>query len=247
MAAARRLGLIGCGRIGAAVVTAWRAGALPGWDIAAVLVQRAGVARAHPRCTADPGAFFAAAPDLVVEVAGPKALASHGEAALRGCELWTASAAALADDALHARLRAAAAAGGHRLRLLAGAIAGLDGIAAYAACGDMALHLDIDLPPGPGPAQLRFEGTVRDAALRFPDQVNVAVTAALAGPGLDATTIAVRHPGPVPPHRLALRARGACGELVVELRPTLHQGMHPVAANVVAALRSAGEPAVWIG
>jgi aspartate dehydrogenase len=78
---------------------------------------------------------------------------------------------------------------------------------------------------------------VREAAARFPDAVNVAVAAALSGPGLDAAHVRVRHPGPVPRHRLALQAESAAGSLRVEVSPQLSQGAHPVACNVIAALR----------
>ncbi|MFO1325968.1 MAG: aspartate dehydrogenase domain-containing protein [Rubrivivax sp.] len=244
-AAARRLGLIGCGRIGAPVLRAWRDGALPGWQLAAVLARQArasdGIA-----VTDDAEAFFSTPFDLVVDCAGPHALAAHGERALAHAELWTVGAAALADAALAQRLQAAADGSGHRLRLLHGAFAGLDGVAAAAVDPAATLELDIDLPPGDAPAGLVFSGSVRDAARRFPDALNVAVAAAWAGPGLDATTIRVHAPGPTPPHRLALRARSRGGMLTLAVQPQLSPGQHPVADAIVAALRQALRP-VWAG
>ncbi len=241
----RRLGLIGHGRIAAPVLEAWRRGALPGWQVCSVLVRQ-------PRADDDPlfttglEAFMATRPERVVELAGPTALATVGEAVLRQAELWTISAAALADAALHQRLEAAARAGGHRLRILPGAFAGLDGVAASAVAPNHRLSLQIDLPPGPGPAQTRFSGTVREAARRYPNAVNVAVAAALAGPGLDATQVEVRHPGPVAKHRLALQADSAAGQLRVEVTPDLGQGVHPVASSVIAALQRETQ-VVWVG
>jgi aspartate dehydrogenase len=76
--------------------------------------------------------------------------------------------------------------------------------------------------------------------------VNVAVAAALAGPGLDATSIEVWHPGPVARNRLVLRAQSAAGTLQVEVQPELGQGVHPVACNVIAALRREMQ-VVWVG
>ena len=79
---ARRLGLVGCGRIGAPVLAAWRAGQLPGWEICSVLVRGA-----RPRddglFTTDLDQFLSTAPELVVEVAGPSVLAAVGESVLR--------------------------------------------------------------------------------------------------------------------------------------------------------------------
>lgn len=247
-AAPHRLGLIGCGRIGAPVLRAWREGALPGWQLVAVLARH----RHEPAAAGgiavsdDAERFFATPLDLIVDAAGPQALAQHGERALAVAELWSVGAAALADAALAQRLRAAAERGGHRLRLLSGAFAGLDGVAAAAVDAAATLELDIELPPGEGAASVLFRGSVRDAAQRHPNELNVAVAAALAGPGLDATTISVRAPGPVARHRLALRADSRYGSLALNVHPQLAPGEHPVAACIVAALRQALAP-VWVG
>lgn len=242
---ARRLGLVGLGRIGAPVLAAWEAGRLAGWEICSVLVRNDRPA-ANALITADLEAFLAAAPDLVVEVAGPRALASVGESVLRRCDLWTTSASALADDALLRRLEATGRIHGHRLRILAGALAGLDGVAAAMAAPDAALDLKVELLPGPAPAETRYVGSVREAARRFPDAVNVAVSAALAGPGLDATRVEVRHPGPVARNRLSLHAASAIGSLHVEVEPELGRGVHPVACSVIAALQRETQ-VVWVG
>ena len=241
----RRLGLVGCGRIGGRVFDACRTGELPGWQVCGVLVRQADAARGAP-CTTDLDTFVSTRPDLVLELAGPPALATLGEALLRVTDVWTISAAALADEALRQRLESVAHASAHRLRILPGAFAGLDGVAASAAAPGATLTLVIDLPPGPEAAEVRFRGTVREAARLFPDAVNVAVAAALAGPGLDATRIEVRHPGPVPRHRLALHATSAAGHVRVEVEPDLGQGVHPVACSVIAALRREGS-AIRVG
>jgi predicted dinucleotide-utilizing enzyme len=66
-------------------------------------------------------------PDLVLECASQQAVAQYGEAVLaRGWHLAVISTGALADSALEQRLRQA----GGRLTLLAGAVAGIDGLAA---------------------------------------------------------------------------------------------------------------------
>ena len=246
-AQARRLALVGCGRIGAPVLAAWEAGQLPGWEIVSVLVRREQPGRGN-LFTTDAATLLTARPDVVVEVAGPLALAAVGEQVLRVADLWTTSAAALADAGLLLRLETAGREGSHRLRILPGAFAGLDGVAASNIVPGNTLHLDIELMPGPAPAQHRFSGSVREAALLFPDSVNVAVAAALAGPGLDATRIAVRHPGPVARNRLILRAESAAGTLRVEVQPQVSQGqgVHPVACSVVAALRREMQ-VVWVG
>jgi aspartate dehydrogenase len=218
---------------------------LPGWEIVAVLVRRAEPARGS-LFTTDGATLLAARPDVVVEVAGPPVLIAIGEQAMRVADVWTTSAAALVDTAVLQRLEAAGRETSHRLRILPGAFAGLDGVAAAAAAPGHTLHLDIELMPGPAPAQHRFSGSVREAARLFPDSVNVAVAAALAGPGLDATRIDVRHPGPVARNRLALHAQSAAGTLRVEVQPQVSQGVHPVACSVIAALQREMK-VVWVG
>lgn len=245
MNANRRLALVGCGRIGAPVLAAWQAGELPGWQIVSVLVRHAEPQRGD-LFTTDVATLLAARPDVVVEVAGPPALAAVGEQVLRAADLWTTSPAALADATLLQRLETAGRETGHRLRILPGAFAGLDGVATANATPGATLHLDIELMPGPAPAQHRFSGSVREAAALFPNSVNVAVAAALAGPGLDATTIEVCHPGPVPRNRLALHAESAAGSLHVEVEPDVMQGVHPVASSVLAALHRETQ-VVWVG
>jgi aspartate dehydrogenase len=189
--------------------------------------------------------FFEQKFDVIVEAAGPQALAEHGVRALGIADVWTVSGTALADAQLFEELQKAGASSGHRLRLVSGAIAGLDGVAAAAVDPSMQLDLSIDLAPGDAPAGTVFTGTVREAAKRYPDSVNVAVAAALAGPGLDRARIAVTNPTG-PRHRLALRAQSRFGALGAWTEPRLAPDAHPVAASLIAALRRELQT-VWAG
>lgn len=155
---------------------------------------------------------LATRPETVVECAGHGALASHGAAVLRaGHDLIAASVGALADDGLRADLLAAARAGQARLHLPAGAIGGIDLIAAARAGGACTLHYTGTKPPAAwrgsaaeavcdlsdlrSPVEL-FRGSAREAALAYPRNANVAAMLALAGPGLDATGVTlIADPG----------------------------------------------------
>jgi aspartate dehydrogenase len=216
-------------------VQASRDGGLAGWEIAGVLTR-----------SLSPDSFFLNAYDLIIEAAGPAALAMHGARALAIADVWTVSGTALADERLFRDLESMARNSGHRLRLVSGAIAGLDGIAAAAIDPSMRLSLSIDLPPTDARHGASFKGTVREAAQRFPDGVNVAVAAALAGPGLDQVEIEVSNPGRVERHRLALTAESRFGSLAAWVEPRLAPGSHPVAACLVAALRRELQ-AIWAG
>lgn len=241
----RRLGIIGFGSIASPVIDCWRDGGLPGWTIAGILA-RGSRQRGSLRSIDDADAFFSQPFDLIVEAAGPPALAAHGKRALRAADVWTVSAAALADATLFAELKDACAETGHRLRVMSGAIAGLDGVAMASVDPAAELVLEIELPPGEGPRALVFSGTVREAAVRFPDSVNVAAAAALAGPGLDKTQIRVFHPGPVPRHRLSLSITSCFGVVHASVEPLRGPGVHPVAACLIAALRAELQ-SMWIG
>lgn len=208
-----RLGLIGYGTI--ARTLAGHLGAVSGIEAVTVLV-RPGREADVPAAFADGAipvaavstveALLAAAPGFVVECAGHSAVEAFVPAVLRaGLDVVVVSIGALADDALHARLREAAAAGGARMILPAGAVGGIDILAALSAGGgDLAVRYTgtkppkawtgtpadtvVDLAALDRPAVI-FEGTARAAATAYPKNANVAATLALAGAGFEATRV----------------------------------------------------------
>lgn len=149
--------------------------------------------------------LLAARPDLVVECAGHEAVRLHGPAVLRaGVPLMVVSIGALANRETEAALRQAEAEGGARLILPAGAVGGMDALAAASLGGlDSVTYRArkpaqawkgspaeqvVDLDTLTEPATF-FRGTAREAAMAFPKNSNVAATVALAGIGFDATTV----------------------------------------------------------
>lgn len=143
--------------------------------------------------------------DLAADCAGHPALRQHGAAILsRGTDLITVSVGALGDKALYDDLAAAAHEGGSQLRVVSGAIGALDVLAA-ANVGALSSVTYRGRKPPRGwrgsPAEdklelvsltepaVHFTGSARDAALEYPKNANVAASVALAGPGLDATTV----------------------------------------------------------
>jgi predicted dinucleotide-utilizing enzyme len=161
-----RIGVIGAGRIGGAVIAHLRAGGPA--SLVAVLRR----SPAAPGETADPVAFLARDLDLILDCAGPRALATLGPAALGRAEVWS---------------------------------------------------------PG---------------ARAHPDRVNVAVAAALAGPGIDATRLLLRGTGPGGAHRLSLATACSFGRVraSVTLAPPRDGALHPAAASLIAALQARLRP-----
>ena len=145
------------------------------------------------------------APDIVVECAGQGAVETMAGPLLEaGLPVVVASIGALADDALRMRLERIASSAGGRLILPAGAIGGIDLLAALAPAGDLAVSYEGRKPPGawagtPAESQVElshieapmviFEGDAREAARTYPKNANVAATLALAGAGFEATKV----------------------------------------------------------
>lgn len=181
----------------------------------------------------DPAALAALGPDLVVEAAGRDSVAVWGPAAFAaGADFAVSSTSALVDDALRDRLLAQAQARGLRLLVPPGALGGIDALAAAARLPLDRVRHEIAKPPAAwagtaaeGLCDLAglaapftfFEGSARDAAAAFPQNANVAVISALAGVGLDRTTLAlVVDPGATL-NRHVVHAEGAFGRMTITL------------------------------
>lgn len=161
--------------------------------------------RAAPKAVHDVGALLAARPAIVLECAGHGSVAEYGPAVLAaGIDLVISSVGALADPDLADQLRAAEEQGGGRALLPAGAVAGLDGLAAARLMGISSATYISYKPPhawrGTPAEQVIdldhteeertfFEGSARQAALSYPKNANVAVAVSLAGIGLDRTWV----------------------------------------------------------
>jgi aspartate dehydrogenase len=239
------LGLIGFGNIGQALLSVLaREGAAPARltlllrNGAAPKALAAGGLPPDAAVVSDGPALAARRPDLVIECAGQGAVAAHVPACLQaGCDTVVASIGALADDALHDSLRAAARAGGARLILPAGAVGAIDLLAALRPSGIARLRYTGRKPPlawtGTPAAEAHdlgalddatviFSGTARDAARLYPKNANVAATLALAGPGFDATDVVlVADPGVTRNvHEVAVQAGAADFTLRIEGHPS---------------------------
>ena len=179
-------------------------------------------------------ALLARRPKLVAEVAGQSAVAEYGEAVLRrGIDLLIISVGALADPALLARLKAAAEAGGSRILLPAGAIGGIDAVAAMRVAGLTSVRYRSRKPPAAwrgSPAEqiadlgsltqrtVLYRGTAGEAALRFPQNANVAAALALAGLGFDATEVELVADPDAPGNVHEIEAEGAAGRFAIQLQ-----------------------------
>ena len=201
------LGVIGYGNITRALLGVLASeGQTPERVTLLVRPAQAEAARASgAEVVTEAAALIAAGPDLIVECAGHSAVVETVvPALLSGVECVVVSIGALADDNLHHAVTAAARRGGTRVVLPAGAIGGVDLLAALKPSGiDSVVYTSrkpplawkgtpaeglLDLPALTEPATF-FTGNAREAALAYPKNANVAATLALAGLGFEATRV----------------------------------------------------------
>lgn len=230
-----RLGLIGHGGIGETVARLAAAGTEV--EVVAVLLRRppddAARFPAGVLVTTELAALRAAGCDLVAECAGHAAVRAHVPPLLAGgTDCVVASIGALADRATERALTDATAQGGTRLILPAGAVGGLDLIAA-ARFGSLsrvtyqsrkpprawrgtAAEAALDLSAVTQPT-LFFHGSAREAALDYPQNANVAAAVALAGLGFDTTEVELWAVPGIAENRHAISVEGAFGAASIEI------------------------------
>lgn len=262
-----RVGLIGFGAIGRRLGEAIVNGEAGRCMLAAVLVRSPEKVDTEARdrigclVTSDAADFLATDLDLVVEVAGHEALKAHAESVLRqGKDLLMISVGAFADAAFQERVERTAHDYGRRVYLATGAIAGLDAISAAAIGGLDSVTHSIRKPPRgllssqeadeverSGQPRELYSGPGREAAIRFPENVNVAAAISLAGLGLDKTVVRVVADPTVIRNTHEIEARGAFGELRIVLQniPTENPKTGRLTAmSMIKALRNLTAPVV---
>lgn len=232
-----RYGLLGFGRIGRRLAARLAGSSI---ELAAVLARpgdRARVEAAVPSVAVatDLDGFLAAGLEVAVECASAAALAEHGPKILAaGVDLVPLSLAALADPAVEEALMAAARRGPGRLEIPAGAMAGLDVLAAAREDDLRAVTVRVaypaarlagtpaaagrDLAALAGPALVAV-GSVRELAGAYPRHLNVLVGPALAGLGLDATRAELVADPDLAQATFELRLRAGPGDVTLSVGP----------------------------
>jgi len=150
-----------------------------------------------------------------------------------GIDCLVISVGALADATLFAKLKSDARDGDSRILLPAGAIGGLDAIAAMRLSGLTSVRYRSRKPPlawrgSPAERQVDlgkvakrtvlYKGTAGEAALLYPQNANVAAAVALAGLGFEATAVELVADPDAGANIHEIEAEGATGRLAIELQ-----------------------------
>jgi aspartate dehydrogenase len=237
-----QLGLIGCGSIAQPVISALNNGHIADWQVCAILARRRR-RFGEIEVVNEIDAFIATDPDVIIDAAGPNALLSYGNIALSHCDVWSIGAAALADEDLEARLRDVAFAHGHQLRILPGAMGGLDIAAIMALDRDATFNLSIFRPARHGETiGQSYVGTAREACLTHPDETNVAGALALAVGDWSRVWVTLHVEATDSQRRIALQVNAKTSSYDAVYIPTLSGGEHPASQSILAALSAAHVP-----
>ncbi|MFT3810147.1 MAG: aspartate dehydrogenase [Micropepsaceae bacterium] len=229
--------LIGWGAIGTAVARLL-AEAESDARIVAIAVRDLACARARgipegARLISDPSELAPLDADLVVEAAGRDSVAPWGRAALAaGVDFAVSSTSALADADLLASLRGLARSTGAQLIVHPGALGGIDALASARHMGLAEVEHRIVKPARAwagteaetlcrldaldGPTAF-FAGTASQAASRFPQNANVALTTALAGIGPERTRVTLIADPTATLNRHEISASGDFGTLDIRI------------------------------
>jgi aspartate dehydrogenase len=234
------IGLIGCGGMAQDVVAALRAAdTASGLRIVGALARPGRGEQARAKfCGVDIvealDDLVARKPALVAEVASQAAVAEYGPTVLRsGIDCLVISNGALADPTVFGKLKSAAREGNSRILLPAGAVGGIDAIAAMRLGGLTSVCYRSRKPPlawRGSPAErlvdlgkltertVLYKGTAGEAALLYPQNANVAAAVALAGLGFNATEVELVADPDAPGNIHEIEAEGASGRFAIQLQ-----------------------------
>lgn len=225
-----RLGLMGAGAIGEDVIKMVQGEFADRITIPAVLVRnkREQQPKNYPLITNNSDVFFNHNFDVVLEGAGHAAVIDHAEKVLLAkTDMIVTSVGAFTDDVLYQRCIDAARSAGSRLIIPSAGIGALDTLSAAAVGGLTSVHMIVrkdpsawygthaegifDLPAMTEPTVI-FEGSPREGAALYPQNVNISAAVSLAGMGLDDTRLTIIADTDIDTHVCEVHAEGAFGK-----------------------------------
>lgn len=202
-----RIGLIGCGAIGQFLLEKVnREKVLPGFTITSLLDERLSAKdKLHSVCASHDvtlvqqvGAFLDGPVDLIVECANVEAVKTYATHVLTKKPFVVVSVGAFVDESFYRSLQQLAEENGTTLYIPTGAIGGVDLVQAANTLGRLEQVKLISKKPAAAltdresnEAIVLFDGTAAEAIEKFPKNINVSITLALAGVGMERTMVEV--------------------------------------------------------
>ena len=236
----KKVCLAGCGRLGHVIADGLMAGKVPGAELTAVLVQTAEKAeklQAELGClvTTDLQDLLSAKPAYVIESAGNGVVRQITVPVL--------------ESAFYDQARAAATRYGRQIHLAHGVIGGLDVVETAAMMGEVTAGLTkrkFSKGSARSDAALdaladEFHATAAEAMEQYPDQLNVAISLALAAGNLERTEV---HVSPAEMVDFTIRCDGIFGEAAFYTRLG-DSGPDLAAWSALAMLRRLTSPIVF--
>ena len=270
----RRIGLMGCGSMGAelarsvgpdgvrnaAIVAVFDADADRARSLASTLPSRPAV------CASIPELLATDELNLVIECASQAAVKAHGPSIMQaGKSMLLMSSGALLDPETFSAMTSAAARNGAEIIVPSGAVGGIDALRAVRKYLESVILVSTKKPAAlsgaPGFAEFEgvdikepvvvYEGNAVEAVKRFPANVNVAATVSLAGVGPEKTQVRVVADPDSPGNVHEVRAKGGFGEFSFKLinrpHPDNPKTSHLAVLAAIETLRSIAEPGLRIG
>ena len=189
----KRIGLLGCGKLGGVIADALLSGAVPGCELAVIHARSPESARRLSQrypcpIAASMDALAQQQPDYVMEAASPQAVWAFAPRILSFADLIVLSTSALGDPTFRRDMERLAEAADRHIYLAHGVIGGLDIAGAAAMMGGVSASLTKRKPPAGSSrsdAALdaladRFSGTAEDAQRLYPHLLNVGVSLGMA-------------------------------------------------------------------
>lgn len=226
-----RMGIIGCGAIGSFIAREIDRGNVENVELVCLFDTDSAKAqklvselKKKVKICKDFEDFLNTPMDLVLEAASQEAVKSYAFKIIEsGRDLIVMSAGALADDNFRERLFKFVRETSRKLYVPSGAVAGLDGLKAFSNVKIYKATLVTRKPPsgfgaeGNKPVVL-FQGSAKEAAKKFPQNINVAVALGLAGDMLEKLTVKILSDPGVTVNEHQIEVESEAGELKITLR-----------------------------
>ncbi len=190
--------------------------------------------------------------DIVFEGASQQAVHEYAELILEaGKDLILMSVGSLFDESFRKNLEKIARKKGHKVYVPSGAICGIDGICSASIAGLNEVTLVTTKPPASFGKTLEkrevlFNGTAREAVIKFPKNINVAASLSLAGIGFDETKVEIVADPVASRISHKILAHGTFGRLRVELEnmpnPKNPGSSYMASLSAIATLKRIIEP-----